>query len=161
MKENKFRELTAEEKEIKSKIYVGIDPDVSKSGVAIWDVLKKNLELDNLKFFDLFQNLVYLKNSYGERVVVIIEAGWLNKSNWHAVKGGNSSINAQIGQRTGANHEVGKKIVEMCEYFEIEHELIKPTRSKVDAKMFAKITGVIGRTNQEQRDAGMLVFGRK
>ena len=54
MNENKFRELTQEEKQIKSKIYVGIDPDVSKSGVAIWDVLKKNLELNNLKFFDLF-----------------------------------------------------------------------------------------------------------
>ena len=111
MNENKFRELTQEEKQIKSKIYVGIDPDVSKSGVAVWDVLKKNLELDNLKFFDLFQNLVYLKNSYGTRLIVVIEAGWLNKSNWHAVKGGNSSINAQIGQRTGANHEVGKKLL--------------------------------------------------
>lgn len=160
MKENKFRELSQEEKLIKSKVYVGIDPDVSKSGFAIWDVLKKNLELDNLKFFDLFQNLVYLKNRYGERVVVIIEAGWLNKSNWHAVKGGNSSINAQIGQRTGANHEVSKKIAEMCDYLGLPYELVKPTKSKVNAEYFKKVTGVIGRTNQEQRDAGMLVFGR-
>lgn len=160
MKENNFRVLSHEEKQIKSKVYVGIDPDVSKSGVAVWDVLKKNLELDNLKFFDLFQNLVYLKNKFGERLKVIIEAGWLNKSNWHAVKGGNSSINAQIGQRTGANHEVGKKIVEMCEYLQIEYELIKPTKSKVNAEFFKKITGLKCRTNQEQRDAGMLVFGR-
>lgn len=161
MNENKFRELTQEEKEIKSKIYVGIDPDVSKSGVAVWDVLKKNLELDNLKFFDLFQNLVYLKNNFGERLIVIIEAGWLNKSNWHAVKCGNSAINAQIGQRTGANHEAGKKIAEMCEYLCLPYELVKPTKSKVNAEYFKKVTGVIGRTNQEQRDAGMLVYGRK
>ncbi len=142
--------------------YIGIDPDVTKSGVAFYEAKSKTLELANLTYFQLFDYLKLVKNEISENqsIKVIIEAGWLNKSNWHAVKGGNSSINAQIGQRTGANHEVGKKIAEMCEYLDLPYELIKPTKSKVNAEYFKKITGVIGRTNQEQRDAGMLVFGR-
>lgn len=138
-------------------IYIGIDPDVDKSGVAYYERKTKIIELSNLTFFQLFDYLNFCK-SKGE-FKVVVEAGWLNKSNWHKVDKGSSSINAKIGQRTGANHEVGKKIVEMCEYLEIEFKLVKPTRKKLDSASFNKITGTIGRTNQEQRDAGMLVFG--
>jgi len=49
---------------------------------------------------------------------------------------------------------------EMCEYLGIEHFKIKPTRSKIDATTFKAITKIEKRTNQEQRDALMLVFGR-
>ena len=94
-------------------------------------------------------------------MVVVIEAGWLNKSNWHMVSKGSSNINAQIGQRTGANHEVGKKIAEMCEYLDLPYELVKPTKRKVTHEYFKALTNIIGRTNQEQRDAAMLVIGRK
>lgn len=145
------------------KNYIGIDPDVTKSGVAFYESKSKKLELANLTFFELFDYLKFAKSEKLENqsLKIIIEAGWLNKSNWHKVSNGSSSINAQIGQRTGANHETGKKIVEMCEYLNLEFELVKPTKSKIDSKMFHKITGTIGRTNQDQRDAGMLVYGRK
>ena len=148
---------------MKENNYLGIDPDVTKSGVAFYESKTNKLELANLSFFQLFDYLNFVKEAKQENqtLKVIIEAGWLNKSNWHAVKGGNSSINAQIGQRTGANHEVGKKIAEMCNYLGLTYELVKPTKSKVNAEFFKKVTGVIGRTNQEQRDAGMLVYDRK
>lgn len=143
--------------------FIGIDPDVTKSGVAFYEAISGKLEMSNLAFFALYDYLVFAKNEKQghQSIKVIIEAGWLNKSNWHAAKNGSAAINAQIGQRTGANHETGKKIVEMCEYLDIEFELIKPTKSKLDSKTFNAITGTIGRTNQEQRDAAMIVFGRK
>jgi len=141
-------------------IFIGIDPDVDKNGVAWYDSNNKELELTNLTFFELFDFLSEqtLKEN---KIKVIIEAGWLNKSNWHKVTKGTSNINTQIGQRTGANHEVGKKIVEMCKYLELPFETIKPTKRKLNHKQFQQITKIIEkRTNQEQRDAGMLVWGR-
>ena len=147
----------------KTNYYIGIDCDVTKSGVAYYESDTKKLELSNLSFFELFDYLQFAKNKENENInlTIVIEAGWLNKSNWHKVINGNSSINAQIGQRTGANHEVGKKIVEMCIYLGLNHKLVKPTKSKVNSEYFNKITDNIGRTNQEQRDAGLLVFGLK
>lgn len=144
------------------RILIGIDPDVEKSGVAYYESDTKKLELSNLKFFQLFDYLQHVERNKGDldEVTVIVEAGWLNKSNWHAVKDSSSSKNAQIGQRTGANHEVGKKIVEMCQYIGLNYELVKPTKSKIKHKYFAFMTGILQKTNQEQRDAGMLVWGR-
>mgnify|MGYP000290616877 CR=1 FL=1 len=134
---------------------IGIDPDVSKSGVCLYNS-KTNFTLLTLSYFELFD---LLKNT-NVNIKVYIEAGWLNKSNWHKVANGSASINANIGLRTGANHEVGRKIVEMCEYLKIEYFLIRPTKSKINAETFNKITGFNKRTNQEVRDATMLVFGK-
>lgn len=140
-------------------IKIGIDPDCNKSGCASKQKTT-GLILNNLKFFDLFEQLKEVRELYTDvsKVMVYIEAGWLNRSNWHKVQNGSAAINSQIGQRTGANHETGKKIVEMCEYLGLPYKLVKPTRKKVDAKLFQKLTGYIGRTNQEQRDAAMLII---
>ena len=140
------------------KLYIGVDPDIDKSGVCLY-YSKTNFELLNLKFFELFDKLYLLKDCENLDIEVVIESGWLNKSNWHKVTNGSAAINANIGLRTGANHEVGRKIIEMCEYLKLKHRIVKPTKSKIDAKGFEQITKHKGRTNQEQRDSCMLVFG--
>ena len=139
-----------------NKLYIGIDPDTKKNGVAYWYKQSKRLELENLSFFDLFESLKSLKIRH--EITVIIDAGWLNKTNFH-VTGTNKRVNGKIGERVGANHETGKKIAEMCVYLGIEYILHKPVKSKVDKELFEKITGYKGRTNQETRDAGILVYG--
>lgn len=138
---------------IKDKIIIGIDPDVDKSGVATNEKF-----LTNLTFFELFDFLSLNKKAHNQ-MVVYIECGFLNKGNWHKTNGSNS-VNAQIGQRTGANHEVAKKIVEMCRYLGIEYYEIKPTKSKVNSEFFKQITKIEGRTNQEQRDAYCLIMDK-
>lgn len=141
------------------KIYIGIDPDCHKSGVANIDD-ENNIILNNLTFFDLFDYLQFQKNKIAfekNELIVVVEAGWLNKSNWHTSQKFSSSVNAKIGNSTGANHETGRKIVEMLEYLNIKYELKKPIASKVNSLIFSKITG-IKRSNQEQRDAFMLIF---
>lgn len=138
---------------IKDKIIIGIDPDVDKSGVATNEKF-----LTNLTFFELFDFLSLNKKAHNQ-MVVYIECGFLNKGNWHKTNGSNS-VNAQIGQRTGANHEVAKKIIEMCRYLGIEYYEIKPTKSKVNSEFFKQITKIDKRTNQEQRDAYMLIYGK-
>ncbi len=142
-----------------TKLFIGIDPDIEKSGFCEY-YSKSCFELKNLSFFKLFDELNYLKDCENLKIEVFIEAGWLNKSNWHKVNNGSAAINANIGLRTGANHEAGRKIVEMCEYLGLKNYLIKPTKSKVDAETFKAITKYQGRTNQEQRDSAMLVWNR-
>lgn len=149
--------MNQENKKKNPKMLIGIDPDVEKSGVAFKN--GKLIELSNLTFFQLFDFLTFQKQQE-EKPVVYIECGFLNKTNWHTSALKNKAQNDRIGHNTGANHETAKKIVEMCDYLGLEHVKIKPTRSKVNADFFKQITGIDKRTNQEQRDAYMLIHGR-
>ena len=142
---------------LKEKFMIGIDPDVDKSGVAFLN--GNELKLDNLTFFQLFDYLKDMKEIY-KGLIVYVECGFLNKSNWHKKSDKSAAFNSKIGEFTGANFETAKKIVEMCEYLKISHIKIKPTRSKISNDSFKQITGYTGRTNQEQRDAFMLIYGR-
>lgn len=141
------------------RLYIGVDPDTAKNGVAFWykdSQKEQKLELENRTFFELFDVLKESKKWFD--ITVIIDAGWLNKTNFHVI-GTNKNVNGKIGERVGANHQVGKKIAEMCDYLGIVYQLHKPTKSKVNKATFEAITGYKGRTNQETRDAGMLVYG--
>lgn len=136
---------------------VGIDPDSKKSGVAVCRQHDKYYSLHNFEFFELFE---FLQKHKTEIRLVVIEAGWLNKSVWHGAGGKKSSVAAKIGNSVGRNHETARKTEEMCKYLKIHYELVRPVASKLSADAFAKFTGIQERTNQEQRDAFMLVFGR-
>jgi hypothetical protein len=137
--------------------YIGIDPDVCKSGVAMWTTFDKKLELQTFTFFELFDFFRSL-NAVKCEFKVIIEAGWLNeKSNYHGAK--NKQYGEKIAKQVGRNHETGLKIVEMCEYLGLTYELYKPTHAKTTSQYFERFTG-IKTNNQEKIDAGMLVFGK-
>lgn len=138
-------------------VYIGIDPDIDKSGVAVWNSELKTLNLDCLDFFQL-TNFILLNNLDNEKLTVIIEAGHLiSKSNWHNEKQG-VRLASKIGKNVGENHAVGKLIELFCKKNKINYKLVKP-KGKVNKELFKKITGYDKRINQELRDAGMLVFG--
>lgn len=141
----------------KHKMLIGIDPDVDKSGVAF--INGTQLTLDNLTFFQLFDLLKFYKEKE-EKPTVYIECGALNKSNWHSKASKSDKWNSNIGADLGRNFETANKIVEMCEYLNLPHVKIKPTQSKITSDYFKKLTGAKFRTNQEQRDAYMLIHGR-
>jgi len=138
--------------------YIGIDPDTNKSGFAVYNADSKRLTLvKSLKFPELINEL----ERWEYRIIKVrIEAGWLNaKSNFHSSAGQTKAAGERIAKNVGRNQEVGKKIAEMCDYMGIEYELIKPIGTKnIDSKTFAKITGWVGSTNQDSRDAAMLVW---
>lgn len=143
----------------KGVTYIGIDPDKDKNGVALYrsdtEVLERLLALT---FFELFDYLKMLKETE-PALSVVIEAGWQNNGNWHTKRTDSAAKAAKIGKYVGGNHEVGQKIVEMCEYLHIQYRLVTPKRRKTNAEEFTRITKWVGRTNQEQRDAALLVFG--
>lgn len=139
-----------------NQIIIGIDPDLEKSGVAI---LGQSLQLKNLTFpetVDLFRTF------QDEIKKVVIEAGWLNrKSNFHGCYGQSKSKGEAIARNVGENHATGKLLVEMAKSLGLAVVEVRPTRTKLKAEDFNRITGWQGRTNQEQRDAAMLIVGMK
>ena len=138
-----------------SKIIIGIDPDLEKSGVAVLG--KSHFELKNLKFADVVE-LFYDQQDMIKKVV--IEAGWLNKkSNFHMRAGQSKAKGESIARNVGENHATGKLLVQMAQHLGLPVVEVKPTKSKTNSEDFNRLTGWVGRTNQEQRDAGMLIWG--
>ena len=140
-------------------IYIGIDPDVDKSGFAVWNSSGKQFgHVGQYSFFDLIDQIELLKMFHN--VAVVVEAGWLiKKSNWHDKPKQSKAVGEKIAKAVGTNHQVGKLLVEWCKHNNIKCIEIKPM-GKLNAREFKKITGWEKRTNPEQRDAAMLVFGR-
>lgn len=138
-----------------NKYAIGIDPDVAKSGVALWNKqTRKYEEITSLNFFDLMEYL----NKYKDTATVYLEAGWENKkSNWHYSK--NAFVAQRIAKNVGENHRAGKLILEYLIRMNIKHCLLVPKTKKIDAKTFENLTGIKER-NQDKRDAAMLVFER-
>ncbi|RLL29043.1 hypothetical protein D9K80_17300 [Acinetobacter cumulans] len=137
-------------------LIIGIDPDLTKSGVAI---LGDSLELKTMTFAETVDLFRSRQNQIRK---VVIEAGWLNvKSNLHGRYGQSKSAGERIAKNVGENHATGKLLVEMAKSFKLNVIEVRPTRAKKNAEEFRRITGYAGRTNQEVRDAGMLIFGMK
>lgn len=134
--------------------YIGIDPDVDKSGIAIWDSSTASFTaIETQNFFDVLETLLQNKDAF-----VRIEAGWLNKkSNFHLAK--SKGISDAISRKVGENHMIGKLFENFCVRNGIKHSLSRPTKKKYDKIAFTKTTGYKGRTNQDSRDAAMLVYG--
>lgn len=140
-----------------NNLIIGIDPDLEKSGVAI--LKDGSLRLDNMRFYDLTQ---YFEVNKDQIEKVIIEAGWLNKkSNVHGRYGQSKSAGERIAKNVGENHATGKLLVEIAKSLNLNVVAVRPTRTKKNSEEFNRITGWVGRSNQEQRDAAMLIFGMK
>lgn len=142
-------------------MFIGIDPDSVKSGVAHWDG-QKIVSLQTLSFFDLME---HLKANKGQIELVVLEAGWLNQSNFHiaSAKAGPRKA-AAMGLDVGRNQQTGILIAEGCEHMGIPCRLSRPAAKnfwKNSAPLFNQATKWAGKSNPETRDAAMLVFGLK
>ncbi len=154
----------------KIQVVIAIDPDVDRNGVAYIDLSQPDraLQLSVLEFPLLIETLRNLKNLLAQSdktYRVLIEAGWLNHGNWHLNPRDSKAVIAAKGNHAGRNQETGRKIAEMCRFFGIEYELVKPLTKvwkgrerKISAQEFNAVTGFKGRTNQEMRDAGLIAW---
>ena len=148
-------------------ITLGIDPDSDKIGVATYNTATKQVKTYSLKFFELYDTLLNLKEEIN---IVKIEAGWLNKkSNFHFVK--SPRIAENIANKVGRNAEVGRKIVEMCIHLNIPYQTIKPFgkiwKTKTGKISHNELTILLNqkglwigknKTNQDQRDAILIAI---
>lgn len=145
---------------------IAIDPDKDKSGVAFLKPTTRQLEVSNLTFPCLMDYLQFCKKTSLEKqetVIVVVEAGWmLRKSNFHEAQGHRAE---KIAKDVGANHETGRKIIEMCKHYGLEvlahAPLVKCWKGKdrkITHEELASFTGLTGRTNQDGRDAALLAW---
>lgn len=154
-------------------IAIGIDPDVDRSGIAIVDTEARMVELKSEPFaktLALLQTYI-CEWSQENRVKVIIEAGWLNRSNWHLPYGVNAHKAASIGRAQGRNEQVSRGLLEWAELWAGTTERVDVVAQRPLRKCWAgkdrKITHeeicqfmpiAKGRTNQEERDAALLAW---
>lgn len=161
-----IKQLPAAKK--KADCVIGIDPDAEKSGVGFLEVATRKLECAALHFSDLVDYLRWAKGKSeqsGQRLIVIVEGGWLNHGNWHLPSVCSKYKAAAQGRSVGMNHQTGMLIVEMCKHLDIPCEVVKPLQKmwkgadrKITHEELSAITGIIGRTNQEMRDAALLAW---
>ena len=152
----------------KIDIIIAIDPDVEKNGVAYLNCENKNLEISTLSFPELLDYLRYVQRcaeTTQKHLVVVVEAGYMNKGNWHLNPKDTKAAAAAKGNHAGRNHETARKIVEMCKHWQREVKEVKPLEKcwkgkdrKITHEELARFTGVMGRTNQEGRDAALLAW---
>lgn len=150
-------------------IILAIDPDVEQSGVARLDVTQRKSWAETLPFPMLIEYIrqVYRTN-LGKSIAVVVEASWHKTHNWHLNRRDTLGIAAKKGYDEGRNHEAGRKIIEMLNYYGIEVIEKEPLRKiwkGPDGKItHTEITAITGwekkRSNQEERDAMLLAWDR-
>lgn len=151
----------------KPDVIIGIDPDVEKSGVCTLQPKTRELTFGKMDFPNVIEAIKATRDMMGkdEKLVVVVEAGWMNRSNWHLAHFDSKAIAAAKGYDVGRNHETGRKIVEFCKFLGVrvvEHiPLVKGWKGK-DGKItheeLAYFTGITKRTNQDERDAILLAW---
>lgn len=151
---------------MKNKI-IGIDPDIDKSGVCYLYTPTKQVEVSTMDFPHLLE---YLSTFEADcNVVVVVEASWVTRHNWHGKWGDNNRIMAAKGYDVGRNHELGQLIVQMCKYWKIpvvEKAPLKKMWRGRDGKIthdemmnIFKTNGytpMLKRSNQEERDSFLI-----
>lgn len=136
------------------KFIVGIDPDLTASGVAVG----RGGKIESMECLDIFDLTKFFTDNKDLIKKVYLEAGWLNtKTSWHASK--NKATAERTAYRVGQNHAVGMLIEQVLKHLEINYVLIKPWETKRNHEQFVKYTGWKGgQTNQEKRDAACLIY---
>lgn len=158
-------------------LYIGIDPDVDGSGVGILTTKDRKIRVETMTLPELIRFLIGVKNDQDAKgngiPVIVVEAGYLNKTNWHAAAiawrrtRNPISVAAETGRRTGRNHQIAMDIVSVVRDIVglpvVERRpLVKGwsgTDRKITHEEFVAVTGCDQRrTNQDQRDAGLLAW---
>lgn len=151
------------------RIVVGVDPDVDRSGVARLDLGDgARLSLQSLSFAEFLHFLLRVRDEAarsGSGLVVVVEAGWFNRGNWHLRWSDNNRLACAKGYNVGRNHEAGRKIVELAAALGVKVAEVRPLRKlwrgkggKITREELAWFTGCSERSTQDARDAALLAW---
>ena len=139
---------------------IGIDPDVSKSGVAV--AVKGKLESLSVMTFVELCNFLSIQPPGTQVCIENVE----HDMAVYYRKGNNNRQMLTVAQNVGMVKATMRHIVAVAESFNLKVELVKPLgktselarRAKADAGFFNQVTGWKGRTNPDMRDAGMIAL---
>ena len=152
-------------------IYIGIDPGES-TGLAIWDSRQGKITIMTTTTFWGAINTIKLNSDSPTHIHVVIEDCTQNapvfgiENTYRSTKGLHANklrAVARQGINVGTVMEKTKLMIKWLEDNNILHSKVRPTKksaTKLKADTFNNITKWNKRTNEHQRDAAMLVFGR-
>lgn len=151
--------------ELRQRTIIAIDPDVDKNGVAKANTQDKAITIQTLNFYETIKYITEQHDQH-PNLLVVIEAGWLNKSNWHLLQHDSRQVIAAKGKAQGRNEQVSKVLGEMMQGLQINYQYQKPLRKvwrgkdkKITQQELQQLTGQqLPRTNQEGRDAALILW---
>ena len=164
---------------------VGIDPDIGKNGVAAINRGNRSLVVKHLNFPETLEWVKELyadwKQKYGQTnpgsFMVYVEAGWLNRGNWHVQGSRNGKMSpsawaAAVGTGLGECNGVSKKLIECFEYYGVPVTAQRPLKKcwkgpdrKItheellqELEIYKVQHNIRGKSNPETRDAALLAL---
>ena len=130
---------------------IGIDPDLKKSGVCGINEKGEILYLQSLCIVELID---LIQSNPGANFA--IEDILKNKATYSRGRH-SASVNMNIAQKVGMVKGAASIIIELIEHYTGKPPMLVPAgvgkQLKTDAKLFKKITGYEGQTNEDKRDA--------
>lgn len=152
----------------KARYAVGIDPDIERSGYAVYDRAERKLvTVTTLSITELVNQVQQITPG---TATFYVEAGWLNKGYHHYAslptnlqswsQKSRDAYLIRCGVDVGRNFGSGQTIVDLLRGKGHPVHEIRPQSAKWTAKTLLLVTGWKSRTNQDARDAAKLCFGR-
>lgn len=133
-----------------SKVIIGIDPDSKAHGVAVY----LNGYIKSLLNVTLFQLYEYIEQDYQHLGDVEIHMEDTCANNAVFRKGNCVKVQQSIARRLGMVQQSQVEIERMAKYIGVK--IVKHKISKVwkkDKAQFEKVTGWVGRSNEDNRSA--------
>ena len=134
------------------KVIMGIDPDSNRYGIAIYREGQLT-ELHNMNIIELYDHITTMMKF--NDIEIHLEDVKRAKAVWHA-QGMNKSVAAMAAQKVGMCKQSQNCIEQLAEKLKIPvvlHRVSSQWKKGNDKKMFERITGWQGRSNEETRSA--------
>ena len=140
-------------------VRVGIDPDLTASGVAVMT----NGVITSLHTMPFFELMDYIDLNRNAGVIYSLENVNINKPLFGKWSKEPHKVQLKIAQDIGKCKAAAILIQEKLEQVGAVYELVTPLKGiakkcKTDAKLFNRLTGWEGQSNPDKRDAAMLLF---
>ena len=134
------------------KVIMGIDPDSNRYGIAIYREGQLT-ELHNMNIIELYDHITTMMKF--NDIEIHLEDVKRAKAVWHA-QGMNKSVAAMAAQKVGMCKQSQNCIEQLAEKLKIPvvlHRVSSQWKKGNDKKMFERITGWQGRSNEDTRSA--------
>ncbi len=141
------------------KITIGIDPDSNKHGVAeYWD--RELISLRSMRLMDLRDLLESIRPR--EKVEIHIEdVCGVSNSGFHVRGKDPLPVKLKKAEHVGMCKQAQREVEYLAEYLGIKvvkHPISKRWKSQAEKKIFEKVTGWEGRSNEDTRSAALFGY---